>query len=88
VFQRASLVPSDSTFALIRHTAGASTVLSAVSLETGAVTGSLNVTTIDRAVALPNGTTAVAAGNTLALVGVDGRITPLSVGATNFFGIF
>jgi hypothetical protein len=86
VFQHASLVQGASRYALIRHTSGDATVLSAVSLETGAVTGSVHVTTVDRAIALPDGTTAVPAGNTLALVGTDGRITSLSVGSIDLFG--
>jgi hypothetical protein len=91
VFHRASLVVDGATAqrALISHARNVndtSTMLSAVSLATGAVTGSVALDSPDRVVTLPNGTTVVASRSGLAAVGADGRVTALSVGASDFFG--
>jgi hypothetical protein len=61
--------------------------LSAVSLSTGAVTGSLAIeSSPDGAVSRADGTTVVAAGDVLATTGPDGRIVAVAVGATDFLG--
>jgi outer membrane protein assembly factor BamB len=65
----------------------AGTTLSVVSLDTGQVTGSLAVeSSVDHAVAGPDGTTVVAAGQVLAVARGDGQVVRIDVGATNFFG--
>jgi len=61
--------------------------LSAVSLTTGAVTGSLALdSSPERAVTRADGTTVVAAGGVLATTGADGRVTAVPIGATDFLG--
>jgi hypothetical protein len=61
--------------------------LSLVSLATGQVTATLAVDArVDRALGGPDGVTAVAAGDLLAAARGDGRVVPLDVGLTNFFG--
>ncbi|PRY37839.1 PA2928 family protein [Umezawaea tangerina] len=81
---------SASGHVLVRHKRSVNdtgTALSAVSLATGVVTGSLDVTSApDRAVTLPGGSTAVAAGDQVVALGADGRVTALHIGATDFFG--
>ncbi|MBP2324562.1 hypothetical protein JOF56_004947 [Kibdelosporangium banguiense] len=94
VFHRAAIVvdgpaAAGGQYALIKHSASVndtSTVLTAVSLETGTVTGSLTIGAPERAVALPNGMTAVVTDSGFATVGTDGRVTALPIGATDFFG--
>jgi hypothetical protein len=92
VFQRAALVVDGTTakHVLVKHSRTVNdtdTVLSAVSLETGAVTGSLHIeSSPDRAVTASDGTTAVVTRGEVAAVTAEGRITALTVGATNFFG--
>jgi hypothetical protein len=92
VFQKAALVVGGTTakHVLVQHSRTVNdtdTLLSVVSLETGAITGALHVkSSPDRAVSAPNGTTAVVTRSEVATVTADGRITALSVGATNFFG--
>jgi hypothetical protein len=61
--------------------------LSMVSLEAGQVTGSLALeSSVEHAVTGPNGTTAVAARQLLAVALGDGRVVRVDVGATDFFG--
>ncbi|MBN6033650.1 PA2928 family protein [Amycolatopsis sp. 195334CR] len=61
--------------------------LSQVSLDTGEVTGSLPVeSAVERAVAGPDGTTALAARDELVLARGDGSLLPLDIGETDFFG--
>jgi outer membrane protein assembly factor BamB len=97
VFHRASIVVDGTAAAgagkghlLVEHSRSVNdtdTVLTAVSLATGTVTGSLPVESgADRAVTLPDGTTVVAAGDVLAALGADGHVIPLPVGATDYLG--
>jgi hypothetical protein len=61
--------------------------LSAVSLSTGAVTGSLAIdSSPEGAVTRADGTTVVAAGDVLATTGTDGRVVAVAVGRTDFLG--
>ncbi|GAA0642704.1 hypothetical protein GCM10010174_76730 [Kutzneria viridogrisea] len=61
--------------------------LSAVSLATGAVTGSLTVDSAPaKAIALPGGGTVLATRETLVVLGADGHLTASRIGATDFFG--
>jgi hypothetical protein len=75
---------------LVEHRRSASdtgTALSLVAVDTGQVTGSLEVgSPVERAVAGPDGVAAVAARAVLAVVRGDGRIVRVDVGATDFFG--
>lgn len=95
VFHRAALVidgpaAAGGKYALIKHTAGVndtSNVLSVVSLDTGSVTGSVPVDSDpDRAIALPNGITAVVTHSGFITVNADGHVTALPIGDTDFFG--
>jgi hypothetical protein len=94
VFNRAALVVDGTAavggqYALIKHAVSvndAGTVLTAVSLETGAVTGSVTADNPERAVPLPNGTTAVVTRSGFITVGADGHLTALPIGASDFFG--
>ncbi|MEO6091209.1 MAG: PA2928 family protein [Umezawaea sp.] len=61
--------------------------LSAISLATGAVTGSLAIdSSSEGAVTRADGTTVVAAGSVLATTGTDGRVVAVAVGRTDFLG--
>ncbi len=61
--------------------------LSAVSLATGVVTGSVALGSApDRAVTRADGVTVVAAGDLLVTAGADGRVAAVPVGRTDFFG--
>jgi hypothetical protein len=63
------------------------TALSLVALTNGQVIGSLNLEAdVTRAVTGPDGATAVAAREVLAVTRADGRLIRLGIGATNFFG--
>ncbi|KAA2261769.1 hypothetical protein F0L68_15250 [Solihabitans fulvus] len=63
------------------------TALRVVSVGSGAVIGSLDVASSPTAtIALAGGGTAVATSYEIAVVTADGRVTPLTVGATDFFG--
>jgi hypothetical protein len=94
VFNRAALVvdgpaAAGGQYALIKHAVSVNdsdTVLTAVSLETGAVTGSVTTGNPERAVALPNGMTAVVTNSGFITVGTDGHLTALPIGASDFFG--
>jgi hypothetical protein len=94
VFNRASIVVDSTTavggqYALIKHAASVndtSTVLTAVSLETGAVTGSVTTGNPERAVTLPTGMTAVVTHTGFITVGTDGHLSSLPIGSSDFFG--
>ncbi|MBB5958010.1 hypothetical protein FHS29_004618 [Saccharothrix tamanrassetensis] len=62
--------------------------ISAVSLATGAVTGSVPIDshTFSRTATRADGTTAVGVGSTVVLMAPDGRLTARPVGASDFFG--
>jgi hypothetical protein len=97
VFHGASLVVDDAGPAgalaghvLIKHLRSVNDkepVLSVVSLTTGAVTSSLPAgSSPKRAITLSDGTCVVVLGTALVVMGPDGRVTSLSVGASDFFG--
>jgi hypothetical protein len=61
--------------------------LSAVTLATGRVTGSLAVgSRVERAADGPDGTTAVATREVFAVLHTDGRVSRLDIGAADFLG--
>ncbi|WP_433273666.1 PA2928 family protein [Actinosynnema sp. CS-041913] len=71
-----------------RHVNDKDRALSAVSLATGAVTGSVPIdhSSFSRPATRANGATAVGTGSAVAVLTPDGRLTARPVGASDFFG--
>ncbi|HEX6347378.1 PA2928 family protein [Umezawaea sp.] len=90
VLDGATAAGSVSGHVLVKHNRTVNdtgTEISAVSLTTGAVTGSLAVdSSPQRAVTREDGTAVIAAGGVLVTSGPDGRVTAVPVGATDFLG--
>ncbi|PPK67218.1 PA2928 family protein [Actinokineospora auranticolor] len=86
----APAVGAGSGYVLVRHDRSVNdggTALSAVSLDSGAVTSTLplgsNPTAVDTGA---DGTVVVSTGDSLAVLTTGGKLTELTVGATDFFG--
>ncbi|GLZ37800.1 PA2928 family protein [Actinokineospora sp. NBRC 105648] len=81
---------ASSGYVLVEHSRSVNDkedVLSAISLDSGAVVGSLTTDSApERAVTLPSGATVVATHGQVVVVAADGKITALPVGSTDFFG--